>query len=456
MRIRRWTIVFLVAATAVGVVAFNARQTRKAAREERLAAQQDVVADAARNAADIAFFEARIAADPQGAIDRTRIGALYMQRARESNNFQDYLRAEHASRSSLVLRTSRNSEAYAVLASALLAQHRFVEAREAARLLVAAAPAVDAYQSLLGEVCVELGDMPCAAEAFARISPAGRASLTVAPRLARWAEVRGDTATARRIFRAALNGVQRRADMPREQAAWFHLRAADLELRQGRITYAERALLSGLGRYPGDHRLLAAMARLRAAQHDWRGAIENGDSAIAVVLDPATLGLISDAYHALGDTARSAEYFTAMETAVGAQPGAYHRAWSMFLLDHGRRVAEVLVAAQTEIMSRPDIYGYDLLAWALFKSGRPREARDAIRVALAVGTQDPMLLYHAGMIERVAGDKTLARSYLRRALAISPWFDYAAPDAARAALDSLSRATSISWVRGSFIFRHAK
>lgn len=87
MRIRRWTIVFLVAATAVGVVAFNARQTRKAAREERLAAQQDVVADAARNAADIAFFEARIAADPQGAIDRTRIGALYMQRARESNTF---------------------------------------------------------------------------------------------------------------------------------------------------------------------------------------------------------------------------------------------------------------------------------------------------------------------------------------------------------------------------------
>lgn len=444
MTVRPFTLACLFAAMATGVVAFNANRAREAARLGRLAAEGNVIAEVERNTADIAFFEARIAADPQGAIDRTHVGVLYLQRARELNDFQDFLRAERAARASLALRTLRNGEAYAVLSSALLAQHRFGEARDAARLLVATAPTVDTYQSLLGDVCIELGDMSCATEAFGRISPQGRASLTVAPRLARWAEIRGDTATARRIFRAALLGVERRADIPREQAAWFHLRAADLELRQGRIEHAERTLRSGLDRHPGDHRLLAAMARLRAAHHDWRGAIESGDSAIAVVLDPATLGLISDAYRALGDTARAAEYFAAMETAVGSQPGAYHRAWSMFLLDHGKRVESVLVAAQSEITSRPDIYGYDLLAWALHKSGRTREARDAIRLALAAGTQDAMLLYHAGMIERDAGNTTLARMYLRRALAISPWFDYAAPDAARAVLDSLSRTTTNS------------
>lgn len=438
MKRQRWMLVLLAATTATGMLLFYNHRSRVAAQVARMAAQHDVIADAERNTADIAFYEARIAADPQGAIDRTHIGALYLQRARESNEFQDYLRAEQAARASLAIRSVRNSEAYAVLSSALLAQHRFTEARDAAQRLVSAAPSVDAYESLLGEVCIELGDMPCATVAFAKISVAGRSSLTVAPRIARWAEIRGDTATARRLLRAALLGVQRRADIPREQAAWFHLRAADLEMRQGRIKRAEQALHDGLDRHPGDHRLLAAMARLRAAQHDWRGAIESGDSAIGIVLDPATLGLISDAYRALGDSSRAAEYFDAMETAVGSQPGTYHRAWSMFLLDHDRRVADVLIAAQSEITSRPDVYGYDLLAWALYKSGRLREAHDAIQAALEVGTQDAMLMYHAGIIERAAGDRARARSYLLRALAISPWFDYAAPAAARAALDSLT------------------
>jgi uncharacterized membrane-anchored protein len=59
--------------------------------------------------------------------------------------------------------------------------------------------------------------------------------------------------------------------------------------------------------------------------------------------------------------------------------------------------------------------------------------------ALAQGTQDAMLMYHAGMIARAAGDREAARHYLERALAIAPAFDYAAPWIARAALDSLRR-----------------
>ena len=93
-------------------------------------------------------------------------------------------------------------------------------------------------------------------------------------------------------------------------------------------------------------------------------------------------------------------------------------------------------------MSRRDIQGYDLLAWALYKSGRAREARVPMAAALALGTQDAMLMYHAGMIARAAGDPQAARQYLERALAISPEFDYAAPAFARAALDSLRRSAT--------------
>jgi hypothetical protein len=44
------------------------------------------------------------------------------------------------------------------------------------------------------------------------------------------------------------------------------------------------------------------------------------------------------------------------------------------------------------------VYGYDLLAWALYRSGRIPEAREAIAHALAWGTEDPQLHAHADSI----------------------------------------------------------
>lgn len=405
--------VVLAAAVAVlGVGSWNARQLAAKERDASRVATTDVAAQLAVRTADIAFYEKRIAEDPASALDRTQAASLLMQRARETNSYGDYLRAETLVRESLALSTSHNSQAYAVLSSALLAQHRFLEARDAARALVQSEPTIDAYRSMLGEACLEAGDYDGARVAFDSISPSGRASLAVAPRLARWAEIRGDTATTRRLVHASVNTVSRLEGVSREQAAWFHLRAADFDLRYRNPRRAETLLQEGLALNPGDVRLLTAMARVRAAVRDWRGAITYGDSAISVALDPATLGIVSDAYSQLGDTARAAEYFTAMEAAVGQQPGMYHRAWSLFLLDHGQRVDQVLAAAQAEIRSRPDVYGYDLLAWALFKRGRVEEAQTAMHQALAQGTRDPQLLQHAAAITAAAAATVAAHPAL--------------------------------------------
>ena len=75
------------------------------------------------------------------------------------------------------------------------------------------------------------------------------------------------------------------------------------------------------------------MAKLEGARHEWQKAIDFGERAVAVSFDPATLGVISDAYAALGDSAKANEYAHAMEVAVSKQATAYHRAWSLFLLE---------------------------------------------------------------------------------------------------------------------------
>ena len=128
-----------------------------------------------------------------------------------------------------------------------------------------------------------------------------------------------------------------------------------------------------------------------------------GERAIAVSLDPATLGTLSDAYAALGDTVKAAEYAHVLDVAVLKQPGAYHRAWSLFLLDHDRHVATVAKKIREELRTRKDVYAYDLYAWSLHKQGHDREATEAMAIALKQGTQDPQLFAHAAAIEKSAG-----------------------------------------------------
>src|SRR5215217_386696 len=69
---------------------------------------------------DIEFYEGRVAEDTLSAADRSRLAALYLQRARETGSYPDYERAADLARTSLNLRESHNSATFVLLTSALL------------------------------------------------------------------------------------------------------------------------------------------------------------------------------------------------------------------------------------------------------------------------------------------------------------------------------------------------
>ena len=386
----------------------------------------------------ITFYEERIKGDPRAAADRANLAGLHLQRSRETGNYEDVLRAEDLARQSLAIRGKSNSKAFRTLSASLLAQHRFTEALEVAQELVRIWPEDPAHRALLGELQMELGDYDAARVTFGSLESA-RDNLAVAPRLARWAEISGRPEEARSIFQAARDRATYRTDFTREQMAWYDFRLGDLALRYGELDRAEEAFRKGLRTNPGDHRIVSATARLEAARRNWESAIVYGEQSIATVLDPATLGLLSDAYAALGDQAKATEYQMAMEVSILNQKGAFHREWSLFLLDRGRQVPEVTAQAADEIQSRKDVYGYDLLAWALHRQGRHAEAKQAMTSALRMGTQDASLFFHAGMIERALGNNQLARQHLKKALGINPYFHPTHPALVRATLKSLPR-----------------
>ncbi len=386
---------------------------------------------------DLDFFQARVARDSFSARDFAELSRLFLLRARTGGGDGDLRRAETHARRSLRLRTGRNQESFQVLASSLMGQHRFTEARSVAERLVALDSTYRPARAMLGEIQLELGAYDEARRTFGMLLTE-RGDLSVAPRYARWEELRGRPAEARRLLRAARDEASGRHGMPAAHIAWFHWRLGDLALRQGRVREADKELEAGLVIAPDDHRLLDALARAAAARGRWSEAIEYGERAIARTLDPATLGLLYQVYSASGDSIKAEEYYRAMSVTVLGQPETFHRLWGLLLLDRRREVPTVLARAEREIELRRDVYGWDLLAWALYRSGRPSEAHEKMRHALALGTRDASLFYHAGMIEAALGRRADARRYLETALEINPQWHPFQPAEARRVLGRLA------------------
>jgi len=398
--------ILLAAGAAAGAFMYTRHQ--RTSRAAASAALPSGFSELAQRDEQIRVWNQALTADSLSAVAMGQLAALHMQRAREGGSYEDYLIAEAFARKSLGTRVNRNGKTAVTLVSVLMAQHRFLEARDIARELVDREGDIPQYRSLLGEVSIEVGDYAMAGVMFDSLW-SERTHLSNAPRLARWLELNSHIREARRILVDARNEALARRDVTKETQAWFQLRVGDFEMRAGHPRAAEQAFRAGLTIEPNDPRLLAAMARLSSENREYRDAIEWGERAIAEQLDPGTLGIVGDAYAAIGDTAKSTEYFHTLEVAVTAQPGPFHRAWSLYLLDHGLRVNEVLGKAQDELKERKDIYGYDLVAWALYKSGRNVEADAMMKQALRLNTPDPLLLRHQAAIAKAL--PTLAASH---------------------------------------------
>lgn len=348
---------------------------------------------------DIEFYAARAREDSSSASDRIALARLLFTRSRTSGSVADLARAEALARASVAMRTHRNGEAFELLASVLMARHAFAEAHAVALRADSLSPATPSHLALLGEIELERGDYDAAKMHFGAVVYE-REQFTIGARLARWYEVTGQADRARLLLQRAIVSVDARDDLPREQVAWFHYRLGELELRVGNFGAADSAFQEGLRRNADDVRVLGALSRLAVARQDWGRAVEYGERATGVQLDPTTLGAVSQAYRAQGDTAQAARYAQAMSVSALQQPGGIHREWGLFLLDHGttRERAAVLARATRDLLDRKDVYGHDLMAWALYRTGHSEEARREMTLALSQYTEDRLLLAHAAAI----------------------------------------------------------
>ena len=359
------------------------------------ATHYDIAAERALHDADIAFYQQRVARDPTGALDHLHLAGLFLQRARERTTPADLNRAETEARQSLANRRAHNSEAWHLLALALVGQHRFREARDCTDSLLSADPTATGPRSLRGEIDLELGRYLEADTIFGALDRA-KAEPTVLARAARWASLRGNAEHARNLLLNAREKVHHRSGTPAEQIAWYDLRLGELAITTGHLRDAADRLALAQQIVADDPRVLLAQSRLALADHRGDDALRFAIAAMNAGEDPLAFALASDANLMRHDSVAADRMFRAFETAISAAPpGAWHRQWRLELLDHGRQVDAVLAQATDELTTRPDVYGWDQYAWALHRAGRDVEAGIAMREALRWGTEDVMLDAHA-------------------------------------------------------------
>jgi tetratricopeptide (TPR) repeat protein len=393
----------------------------------------------------IRFFQWKVSQDPDDFFNYDRLGVAYIQKARETGDITYYDLAAKALEKSLSLESTHPEASPATkhLATVYYAEHRFSEALALAQKAIDLNPRDITPYALIGDAHSEMGEYdkawtayrqlqnrqdPQAATSGVQYLQQSRASVA--------SLLTGDN-------RAAIDHMRHAADiavtsgMPKESVAWSQFTLGENYFQSGELANAKAAYAAALKTYPDYHRALSGLARVASAEGDLPEAIELYNKAIRVIPLPAYAAALGDVYAKAGDTAEAKKQYDLVEY-IGRlnsfNQTVYNRELSVFYADHDIHLQQALDLARKEFDVRHDIYTWDALAWALYKNSEPKEAATAIKEALRLGTKDPQLLFHAGMIFQRLGENETAKGYLRGAITLNPQFHLFYADLARATL----------------------
>jgi len=342
--------------------------------------------------------------EPEIALER--LGWLFVAKARESFDQGFYRLAEQCS---LCLETRKpgSPEAMLLRGHALQNQHRFKEAEPLARELVHRRGLPFDY-GLLGDVLMEQGQLSAATEAYQKMIDL-RPDLHSYARGAHLRWLKGDLNGAAQLMELAASAS---SPLDPESAAWVHTRLALYRLQSGALNEADRVCDQALDFQKDYPPALLLRGRIRLA----RG---NGAEAIEVLQVAAKRSPLPEYQWALAEALRQEKRVDEAEVVESQlrRTGAANdpRTYALYLATCGNSATTALRLAQQELEQRADVFTYDALAWSLAAAGKIKEAQGQMEKALAEGTKDGRLFFHAAAIAAKAGQPENAGHWFEKA-----------------------------------------
>lgn len=373
-----------------------------------------VAADTSIVSRSIAFFEARLGADPNNYLVAEQLAGRYMVRFALGADTRDVQRAEALARRLTTLAPDR-AAAMSRLAGVLLTQHKFAESLTAARAALVADSADENARGALFDATLASGAYREAEAVLRAMRPGALATLV---RRAQWLNLTGQPAGALETMERVCRRIERSQARP-ATVAWCLTELAEM-VHQERGPEASEAVLSRAVKVqPGYRGAVELLAHLAAARGEWETAYRLYRR-VAVDAHP-------DLYLRLAEVAgrlRREEDRSRWERRfldIASRPeneALFGPELALFLAERGGPgdQAAALAIARRETTRRPTLESLDLLAWIHYRRGEPEAALAASDRALAAGGASPALDYHRGRILQALGRAAEAKLLIRRAV----------------------------------------
>jgi tetratricopeptide (TPR) repeat protein len=360
------------------------------------------------------------------------LGRAWVRKARETTDPGFYLNAKACADVALDI-DPNDATALDLSGFVLLNDHRFEEARALAQRIVDAHPVDPPAYGTLSDALLELGrfdEAAAAAQTMMDLKP-NLPSYSRASYL-RW--LQGDAQGALRNVRLAIDaGADQRDPEPR---AWVLVQAAMIFWHEGDVQGADAGFDAALAQMSDYPPALVGKARVAISRGDGSGAANMLRRAYDASPLVETAWLLGDALAMAGDDAGARDAYARVER-TGKQTDP--RTLALFWATKNEHAAEALSLAEGEKKVRGDVATDDAYAWALYRNGRFGEAKAAVDHALAHGTRDARLLYHAGAIRIALGESKEGRELAARAVKLQPHFDVTGAEEARRLVDDARR-----------------
>jgi tetratricopeptide (TPR) repeat protein len=260
-------------------------------------------------------------------------------------------------------------------------------------------------------------------------------------RVAQIQELRGDLDGARALYDQALKW-----DSPvAENLAWLRAQRGTLLFNRGDLAGAETEFRQSDAAFPGYVHALAGVARVQAAQADYESSSELYRRVVNRIPLPQYVieyGEVLDAAGRHDDARQQYALIRAIDQLYQANGVDTDLQMSLYAADHEPDLTGWLARAQGLVQRLPTIYAADALAWTLYRTGDAAGAEASILDALRLGTREPLLFFHAGMIALARGDRARALDYLEQMHALNPRFSVYHAETAARALDQLRQGTA--------------
>ena len=357
------------------------------------------------------------------ALGFTFLGQLELERARLTGDVSSYGRATRALDMAVDL-SPEDPEPQALLAGVRFTTHDFTGAFELADTIYESDGTVAAL-AVRGDAALELGRYEEAAADYRALADAQPQASSSLVRLSRLAFLQGEAEEAARLASEAERAAGSEGSFGASRS-WYAAYRGRLALEAGRYDEAADHYRRAVRTAPDYHVAIAGLASVRAAQGRVDDAIGLYERAVAMVPEPGSLAALGDLFLVSGEERAAEDSYATVEAIADLEAvnrRLYDRQLALFWADHDTRLDEALTIAEASVDTRRDVYGYDTLGWVLYRLGRFEEARAASDQALAMGTPDARLWFHAGMISAALGDDERARDELAAALDLHPSFD---------------------------------